>query len=149
MLQPPTPETRVHRTTLFVHYVSPFVVHVTGSCCLRHPPLSCTSPTFVMRVIFLLCTSLHLDETRPSLLPTSQICVVHVTSLCVYVGACARRLVCRDVIFAPQIRSYWPKMGQIWDFLRSVSVHFGSPRINLLILLLKSHRFVPFWANMT
>ena len=33
-------------------------------------------------------------------------------------------------------------MGQIWDFLRSVSVHFGAVRQNVLILILKSPRFV-------
>ena len=32
-----------------------------------------------------------------------------------------------DVKFAIQIGSDWPQMGQIWDFLRSVSVHFGAP----------------------
>ena len=30
------------------------------------------------------------------------------------------------VIFAFQIGSDWPQMGHICDFLRSVSVHFGS-----------------------
>ena len=34
----------------------------------------------------------------------------------------------RIIKFGIQIGSDWPKMGQIWDFLRSVSVHFGSPR---------------------
>ena len=29
------------------------------------------------------------------------------------------------VKFGIQIRSDWPLMGQIWDFFRSVSVHFG------------------------
>ena len=33
-----------------------------------------------------------------------------------------------DVNFVSQIRSDWPQMGQIWDFLKSVSVHFGSHR---------------------
>jgi len=33
----------------------------------------------------------------------------------------------RDVTFGIQIGSDWPQMGQIWDFLRSVSVHFVSP----------------------
>ena len=32
----------------------------------------------------------------------------------------------------------------MWDFLRSVSVHFGVPRPNVLKLILKSPRFVPF-----
>ena len=40
-------------------------------------------------------------------------------------------------------------MGQIWDFLRSVSVYFGSESQNVLKLILKSPRFVPFGANMT
>ena len=31
-----------------------------------------------------------------------------------------------DVKFRIQIGSNWPQMGQIWDFLRSVSVHFGA-----------------------
>ena len=34
----------------------------------------------------------------------------------------------RDVKFGIQIGSDWPQMGQIWDFLRSVSVHFGEPK---------------------
>ena len=29
------------------------------------------------------------------------------------------------------------QMGQIWDFLRPVSVHFGAPRQNVLKLVLK------------
>ena len=40
-------------------------------------------------------------------------------------------------------------MGQIYDFLRSVSVHFGSASQNVLKLILKSPRFVPFGANLT
>ena len=57
----------------------------------------------------------------------------------------------RDVKFAIRIGSdyYWPQMGQIWDFLRSVSVHFGSPSQNVLKLILKSPRFVLFGAYMT
>ena len=35
-------------------------------------------------------------------------------------------------------------MGQIWDFLRSVSVRFGASRQNVLKLILKRPRFVPF-----
>ena len=31
----------------------------------------------------------------------------------------------RDDKFVIQIGSDWPQMGQIWDFLRSVSVNFG------------------------
>ena len=41
-----------------------------------------------------------------------------------------------------------PQMGQIWDFLRSVSVHFGAGRQNVLKLILKSPRFVLFVANL-
>ena len=40
-------------------------------------------------------------------------------------------------------------MGQIWDFLRSVSVHFGALRQNVLKLILKSPRFVPFGVILT
>ena len=36
-------------------------------------------------------------------------------------------------------------MGQMWDFLISVSVHFGSQSQNVLKLILKSPRFVPFF----
>ena len=36
-----------------------------------------------------------------------------------------------DVKIAIQIGSYWSQMGQIWDFLRSVSVHFGSHETDL------------------
>ena len=39
-------------------------------------------------------------------------------------------------------------MGQIWDFLRSVSVHFGSLSQNVLKLILKSPRFFLFEANL-
>ena len=48
-----------------------------------------------------------------------------------------------------QIGSDWPQMGQIWDFLRSVSVHFGAPRQNVLKVIFKSLIFVPFGANLT
>ena len=37
----------------------------------------------------------------------------------------------------------------MWDFLRSVSVHFGSVSQNVLKLILKSPTFVPFGANLT
>ena len=40
----------------------------------------------------------------------------------------ATRVAGRDGKFGIQIESDWPQMGQIWDFLRSVSVEFGSPR---------------------
>ena len=36
------------------------------------------------------------------------------------------RLGSRDGKFGMHIGSDWPQMRQIWDFLRSVSVHFGS-----------------------
>ena len=35
-------------------------------------------------------------------------------------------------------------MGEMWDFLRSVSVHFGSPSQNVLKLILKSHTIRQF-----
>ena len=38
-------------------------------------------------------------------------------------------------------------MGHIWEFLKSVSVRFGSQ--NVLKLILKSQIFVPFGANLT
>ena len=53
----------------------------------------------------------------------------------------------RDVKFGIQIGSSWSKMGQIWDFLRSVSVHFGSASQNVLKLILESPIFVQFWTN--
>ena len=40
-------------------------------------------------------------------------------------------------------------MGQIWGFLRSVSVYFGSASQNLLKLILISPRFVLFGANLS
>ena len=55
----------------------------------------------------------------------------------------------RAVKFSIQIGSDWSQMGQIWDFLRSVSVHFGSASQNVLKLILKSPRFVPFGTNLT
>ena len=48
----------------------------------------------------------------------------------------------------PAIRPHWQEMGQIWEFLRSVSVHFGSASQNVLKLILKSPRFVLFVANL-
>ena len=50
----------------------------------------------------------------------------------------------RSIKFSIQIGLDWPQMGQIWDFLRSVSVYFGAPRQNILKLILKSPRLVPF-----
>ena len=41
------------------------------------------------------------------------------------------------------------QMRQIWDFLRSVSVHFGALRQNVLKLILKSPRLVPIEDNLT
>ena len=55
----------------------------------------------------------------------------------------------RDVKFVIQIGSDWHQMGNIWDFLRLVSVQMGSPIQNVLKLILKSPRFVPFGANLT
>ena len=55
----------------------------------------------------------------------------------------------RDGKFGIQIRSDWPEMGQIWGFLRSVSVHFGSESQNVLKLILKSPKFVPNGATLT
>ena len=49
--------------------------------------------------------------------------------------------VCRAVKFCIQ-------MGQILDFLRSVSVHFGSASQNVLKMIFKSPRFVLFGANL-
>ena len=40
----------------------------------------------------------------------------------------------RDIKFGLLILSDWPQMGQIWDFLRSVSVHFASARKHIYIL---------------
>ena len=55
-------------------------------------------------------------------------------------------LLSRDVKFGIQIGSdRWPHMGQIWDFLRSVSLHFGSVEfISLTISVsLKASRVFP------
>ena len=49
----------------------------------------------------------------------------------------------------PQIWSDWTQMGQIFDFLRSVSVHFGSASQNVLKLILKSQRIFPFGVTLT
>ena len=46
----------------------------------------------------------------------------------------------RDVNLASKLSQIGSKMGQIWDFLRGKKV---------LKLILKSPRFVPFWANLT
>ena len=55
----------------------------------------------------------------------------------------------RDGKLGMKIGPDWPIMGQISDFLRSVSVHFGAGRLNVLTLIFKSPRFVPFEANLT
>ena len=41
------------------------------------------------------------------------------------------------------------QIGQIWDFLRSVSVHFGSASQNVLKSDLKKSQICPIWANLT
>ena len=64
---------------------------------------------------------------------------------CVY----SRALCTGDVKLCIQIGSDSPQMGQIWDFFKSVSVHFGSASQNVLELILKRLGFVPFGANMT
>ena len=46
----------------------------------------------------------------------------------------------RDIKFDIPIGSDWPQMGQIFGFLRSVSVHFGSVSQNVLKLILKCPR---------
>ena len=56
---------------------------------------------------------------------------------------------CKGVNLSIQIWSDWPRMGQICDFLRSCSVHFGSASQNVLKLILKSQRLVQFGANLT
>ena len=38
-----------------------------------------------------------------------------------YIFSLTHLVLCRDVKFGIQIGSDWPQMGQIWDFLRSVS----------------------------
>ena len=40
-----------------------------------------------------------------------------------------------------QIGSDWPQMGQIWDFLKSVSVHFGTETD------LKKSKICPIWGQ--
>ena len=47
------------------------------------------------------------------------------------------RFCSRAVKFVIQIASVWLQMGQIWDFLRSVSVHFGLASQNILKRILK------------
>ena len=44
------------------------------------------------------------------------------------------------------LMSNWSQMVHILNFLRTVSVHFGSPSQNVLKLILKSPRIVPFGA---
>ena len=69
-----------------------------------------------------------------------------------------------DVKFSIQIGSDWTQMGQIWDFFRSDSENFGDLKKNqicpilgqsdpigsqnLLKLIWKSPKFVPFWPNL-
>ena len=42
--------------------------------------------------------------------------------------------------------SDWHQMGQIMDFLRSVSVHFGSSQ-NKLKLIIKKSQICPIWGH--
>ena len=82
--------------------------------------------------------SLHLNtwlySLLPDVLPESRMFQTLVIFSCLSINSgCQVR---------PQIGSHWPQMGQIWDFLRSVSVHFGALRQNVLKLILKSPRFV-------
>ena len=51
--------------------------------------------------------------------------------------------------FLAQGVSDWSQIGKIWDFLRSVSIHFGSASQNVQKLILKSPRFVSFGPNLT
>ena len=46
----------------------------------------------------------------------------------------------------PQIESDWPKMRLIWDFLRSVLVHFYAQRTENLSL--KRPSFINFGTNL-
>ena len=39
----------------------------------------------------------------------------------------------------------WHQMGEIWDFLRSVSVHFGAGRQTVLKSDVKKSRICPIW----
>ena len=59
------------------------------------------------------------------------------------------RVFAKDGKFSIQIGSDWPQMGQIWEFLRLVSVHFGSLSQNVLKLVLKSPTFVQFESNLS
>ena len=51
--------------------------------------------------------------------------------LCSVQKECDKLMQYRDLKFGIQIASDWPQMGQIWDFLRSVSVHFGQLSFNV------------------
>ena len=53
----------------------------------------------------------------------------------------------QGVKFAILPGSDWPQMGQIWDFLRSVSVHFDSARQKLLKLILIKSQICPIWGQ--
>ena len=49
----------------------------------------------------------------------------------------------------PELPYNWARLakkGHIWNLLRSVSVHYGSKSQNVLKVILKSPRFVPFGA---
>ena len=52
----------------------------------------------------------------------------------------------RDAKFGIQIGLDWPQIGKIWDFLRSVSVHFGAVRQNVLKLIFKKSQICPIWG---
>ena len=59
---------------------------------------------------------------------------IFLTNTCVLYHVTVRAMLSKDVNFGVQIWSDWPQMGQICDFLRSASVHFGS--VTSLILWL-------------
>ena len=48
-----------------------------------------------------------------------------------------------------KIWSDWLQMGQIWDFLRLVSVHFGAPAPKCTETDLKKSHICPIWGNLT
>ena len=56
-------------------------------------------------------------------------------------------VVYRDVKFDIQIGYDCPQMGQIWDFLTSVSVYFGSARSKCTETDLKKYQTFPIWSQ--
>ena len=86
-----------------------------------------------INIVWISCLSINIHmilTCSPNLADERNNKIVEIT----HVPSSTRMTDLSHIIFA----QIGPQMGQIWDFLRSVSVHFGAGRQNALKLILKS-----------